>query len=366
MKHTYRTVGLLVLGAFVAGCTAPRTADRADQPAARPASEPAAQPARTAFRSTIARSALREQAITVLQTLSVSNDPQTRANALEALMPARTRLRGPVAAGLADENEGVRAVAAVIAGRAGIRDLAPQLRGLLSDPSPYVRVGSMYALRAMRQNIDLTPMSVLLLESPDPRLRAQTAFLLGELGDDSALPMLRQALHQRLNTATEEQRRLLELQIAEAMVKLGDDSGLEGIRAALYPAYPNELELATLAVQILGRLGDKSSIGSLINLSEYRQGGRKMPAEIRLAVAEAVGRMGRREGWFIAEEYIHDQDPLKRALAARVLGQTRRAVDLATLRTMMDDPSEAVRVAAAGAVLEATSPGGRLEAGIVP
>lgn len=363
------TTGLLLLslgGVWLAGCAGPAASTGAQHRPDRRAEQPVQQDEAASFRSTIARSSLRERAITELQTLSVSNDPQIRANSLEALLPARTRLRGPVASGLADENVGVRTVAAVIAGRSGIRDLAPQLRGLLNDRSPYVRAGVMYALRTMGQDVDLTPMGSMLLDSPDPRLRAHVAFLMGELGDKSALPMLRQALLARMSSATGEEQRVLSLQIAEAMVKLGDESGLEGVRAALYPSSPNELELAALAVQILGRVEDRGSIGALINLSEYQQGGRKMPAEIRLAVAEAVGRMGRREGWFIAEQYIHDGDPLTRALAARVLGQTRRPVDLATLQKMLDDPSEAVRVAAAGAVLEATDPGGRLEAGVSP
>lgn len=351
--HQIRVFGCLVVPFLVPGFTASGCA-ASDEPA-RPA---ATEPETERFRGTVERSALRERAIAILLELSVSSEPQLRANALEAMLPATARLRGPVAAGLADENEGVRTVAAIVAGRAGLKDLEAALTGLVSDHSPYVQAGAIYALRTLGHDTDPTPLGVLLLEHPDTRVRAHAAFLLGELGDASALPMLRQALHTKALSATPEEERVLGLQIAEAMVKLGDNTRIEGIRAALYPAHPDEFEVAVLAIQILGRLGDRGSIGQLINLSNYKQGNRKMPGEVRLAVADAVARMGRREGWFIAEEFLKDPDPFRRALAAHVLGQTRRDEDLATLERLMGDPSAVVRSAAAGGVLEAVSSSG--------
>lgn len=352
-----------VIASLVIGVAGP-TAAAARQP--DPASP--VEPVEDRFRSTVAQSALRERAISDLMRLAASPDPQIRANSIEGLAPAKARLPGPLAAALKDENEGVRAVAAVVAGRERVTEATPFVRGLVADPSAFVRASAIYAMRALGEPIDPTPLGGLLLEYPDSGVRAHAAFLLGELGDKSALPMLRQALHMETPSASPQEARLLTLQIAEAMVKLGDSSRLEGIRAALYPAQPDEFEIAALAVQILGRLGDRSSIGSLINLAEYRQGDRGMPPEMRLSVAEAVGRMGRREGWFIAEEYLRDEDPLRRSQAAHVLGQTRRPKDLATLEGLLDDPSPLVQSAAASAVLEATRPvsGREARAPLVP
>jgi HEAT repeat protein len=330
----------------------------ASDPAGPQAESPPTPTEAERFEKTVERSALRERAISMLLELSASIEPQVRANALEALSPARSRLPGPVAAGLIDENEGVRAVAALVAGKARLGGLEASLRPLLTDRSAFVKGSAIFALRSIGAEVDPTLLGSLLLEHPEPRVRAHAAFVLGELGEASALPMLRQALHAKVPMAAPEEERLLSLQIAEAMVKLGDRDRVEGIRAALYPAFPEELERATLAVQILGRLQDRSSVTQLINLAEYKQGNRGMPGEIRLAVADAVARMGRREGWFIAESYVNDADPLRRALAAQVLGQTRRPQDLATLDRLLGDANPAVRVAAAGAVLEATGPGG--------
>lgn len=307
---------------------------------------------------TIHRSTLREDAISTLTEQSASNNALVRANSLEALAPAGPRLRGPLAAGLVDPNEGVRAIAAVLVGRTGMDGLVPSVRPLVHDPSPLVRVSAMYALQANKALVDPTPMGVFLLESPQPGVRAHAAFLFGELGDPSAMPLLRQALHEKIPGATEQQERLVSLQIAEAMVKLGDRSRLEGIRAALYPSRPDEFEIAVLAVQILGRLEDRGSMAQLINLAEYTQGKRAVPAEIRLAVADSAARMGRKEGWFIGETYLSDPDPLRRSQAALVLGQTGRQDDLDRLGVMLDDPNPLVRTAAGGAILTIMSSDG--------
>lgn len=318
------------------------------------------------FRGTVAQSALREEAISKLLRLAAHTDPLIRSHAIEGLSPARARLEAPLAAALKDENPGVRAIAAVVAGRENVKGTAPFVRGLVSDPNPFVKASAIYAMRELGDDADATPLGSLLLEHADAGVRAHAAFLLGELGDKSAQPMLRQALHATPSSATPQQVKLLGLQIAEAMVKLGDSSQLEGIRAALYPSQPDEFEIATLAVQILGRLGDRNSIGALINLAEYQQAGRPMPAEFRLAIADAVARMGRREGWFIAEEFVADADPLRRALAAHVFGQTRRPQDLAWLDGLMDDSEAAVQVAAAAGVLEATRPANERSAVVIP
>lgn len=314
-------------------------------------------PADSAARTVIERSTLREQALSTLVEYSASNNALLRANALEALSPAGKRLQAPLAAGLVDPNEGVRAIAAVLVGREQVKPLAASVRPLLRDSSVRVRASAIYALRAIGADVDPTPLGTYLLESEEPGVRAHAAFLLGELGDKSAMPLLRQALHEKIPGASEQQERLVGLQIAEAMVKLGDKSRLEGLRAALYPARPDEFEIAVLATQILGRLGDRASIPQLINLSEYMQNGRTVPPELRLAVADAAARMGRREGWFIAETYIEDPDPLRRSQAALVLGQTGRDEDLETLAGLLDDPNPLVRAAASGSILEITTPG---------
>jgi HEAT repeat protein len=282
LKPISALAALTMLAGF-AGCQTTKFADPVTNPestdgAPIPEKWQDAAAAPDDAKTIIERSTLRERALATLTEYTASNNALLRANALEALSPAGKRLQAPLAAGLVDPNEGVRAIAALLVGREEVKPLAASVRPLLADESPRVRASAIYALRAVGADVDPTPLGAFLLESPDTGVRAHAAFLFGELGDKTAMPLLRQALHSSVPGATEQQERVLGLQIAEAMVKLGDKSRLEGLRAALYPARPEEFEIAVLATQILGRLGDRASIPQLINLSEYTQNGRTVPA----------------------------------------------------------------------------------------
>lgn len=297
-----------------------------------------------------------------LLVMASSDVPQVRANALEGLERSPTRAEPVVALALSDPNPGVRSVAATVAGRAGLTGLAPSLRGLLDDESGFVRASAIGALRAMGSEVDPTELSSMLLGSSDPRLRSHAAFVIGEMGDPSAVPMLKQAWTTPVRNASEVERRLVRLQIAEALVKLGENDSIDAIRAALYPARPEELEATALAVQIIGQVRDRGSIDQLIYLSA-EDDGRLMPAEVRLAVAGALARMGMTEGGFIADEYVDNPSEAVRAQVAIVYGRTGRDEHLPKLQALIQDPSELVRVAAAAGALDLLSGGATADAG---
>ncbi len=305
---------------------------------------------------------IRDEATNRLFALSTSPTPQIRANAIEGLQRVGPRAEPTVALALSDENPGVRSVAAMVAGRAGLTALIPTLREMARDESGFVRASSIAALNRLGQKADPTELSTMLLESPNPRLRAHAAFLIGEMGEQSALPMLRQAWVTPIRTASEIERRLVRLQVVEAMVKLGDQSSIDTLRAALYPSRPDELEATALAVQIIGEVRDRGSIDQLIYLADDSDD-RVMPAEVRLAVAGALAKMGLTQGGFIADEYAGSPIDVVRAQAAAVYGRTGRTEHLPSLGVMLDDPSELVQVAAAAAVVDLMSGGAQADAG---
>lgn len=304
---------------------------------------------------------LREEAIQRLMAMTNSQNPQVRANAIEGLERLGSRAEPAVALALQDENPGVRSVAAIVVGRAGLPDLGPTLRTMLDDESEFVRASAAASLFMLRQRVDPSELSAMLLEGRNPRIRAHAAFLIGEMGDQSAIPMLRQAWATPIRSASEIERRLVRLQIAEALIKLGDEASIDAVRAALYPARPEELEATALAVQIIGEVRDRGSIDQLIHLSDG-EGSRVMPAEVRLAVAGALAKMGLTQGGFIAAEYASNPSEAVRAQAAMVYGRTGRAEHLPRLRAMLDDPSELVRVAAAAGVVDLALGGAQADA----
>ncbi len=324
---------------MLAGCTAGagRQSAAPSQAEIRFASDPGA------------RESLRRRAIEVLTNAALGADPMLRANAIEGLHPEPVVLEPIVRAGLADANLGVRFVAAMTVGKLNMRRSAVFVEPLLNDPSPVVRAAAIYASRATGGNTDPNPLADL-LNGPNPAARAQAAFILGEIGDASAIGLLRSAARRSTPLASPIEDRLARLQIAEALVKLGDTGAIETVRAALFPSRPEDLEATALAVQIIGNVGDRRSIDQLIYLSA-REGADRLPAEVRLAAALALARLGNPRGSFIAEEHWTDPNPAIRAQAAFVLGETVGAGNLARLDKLLGDESGLVRVSAAAAVL---------------
>ncbi len=339
-------VSSMVGAGVLAGCSSNQTRS------ASPTTPTTNEPTTLAHRDPIARSQMREKALDRLTSAISSDYPQERANALEGLLYAPTRLAPIAALGLADENEGVRSVAAMVVGRAKIKNLASAVESLRYDESPYVVASSLYALDALGRKVDPTPLGALLFDPESTRVRAHAAYTLGEMGDAAAIPMLADAARRPTPGAGVVEQKLLELQIAEAMIKLGERNQLDSIRAALLPASPDDLEATALAVQIIGAVKDRKSMDRLIYLSAYRDSrGSPMPAEVMLAVAGALGEMGDGGGSFIADKYASSPNEVLRAQVAHVYGQIGRAENLGKLEKLASDESALVQVAASSSIL---------------
>jgi HEAT repeat protein len=299
--------------------------------------------------SNLELSELRELALARLARAGESPDAEERYNAIEATIPVPTRLETAVRRGLADRDDRVRIVAIMAAGRSGLCRVNDLIRPCLQDKSEMVQAAAIFALCRCGEAIDQQPLASL-LQHPRPLFRAHAAYILGELGNPSALALLRDAAHDPLARADPAQTRVYRLQLAEAMVKLGENNALHEIRAALYPSQPGELEAAAFAAQVLGQVKDRASAAQLRYLTEVvdPQAGR-MPAEIRLAAATALVRMG------YGDDYTSNPTASIRAQSAILLGETRRRSNLPALREIMKSDSDVlVQVSAAAGILRIT------------
>src|SRR5690606_19271735 len=136
------------------------------------------------------------------------------------------------------------------------------------------------------------------------------------------LAMLREAAKSAPARAPAAEVRLMNVQIAEAMAKPGDTAQLETIRAALYPSRPEELQATALAANVIGHLSDRAAIDELVYLTAaWDEQKNYMPAEVRLAAAGSLARLGLRKGSFLADEYSGHAMPALRAQAAHVYGE---------------------------------------------
>ncbi len=281
-----------------------------------------------------------------------------RANAIEGLSETPARLGPVLGVALRDSNEGVRAVAAAVAGRTGQREQLGAVRALHRDRSPFVQASALYASTQLGdREVDITPLGGLLTQSGSARVRAHAATMVGMIGDASAVPMLRSAAAAQMPRAGEGEVRLLRLSISEALVRLGEDEELHTLHAALFPSTPDELEAAAIAAQMLGEIGSRRSIPELTNLVVYEDTatGQRMPAEVRLAAAKSLGELGKTDGAFVGLEYVNDANPLIRAQAARALGVMRGGEVRPALERLLQDTDPLVRVSAAAGVLDHVS-----------
>lgn len=313
-----------------------------------------------AFSDPVARGELRERAISMLVNAAAGPSPEQRANAIEALGAVPTRLEAILRSALTDESPAVRTVAAAMIGRVRMTSSVSFVEPLTRDPFVMARASALYALKRCGQDTDLTPFTGF-LEDPSPKVRSHAAFLLGDLGDASAIGLLQEAARDPMPRVAQSDIKLMQLQIAEARVKLGDDTALPEIRAALFPARNEDLEATALAAQIVGQVQDRASINQLINLASMKDnGGKPMPPEVRLASAGALAHLGLPQGAFIAREYLANKNPALRSQAAYILGETGQAENLVPLDTLMKDENGLVRIAAAAAALrvsESSRPG---------
>lgn len=358
MRHGAGWIAVLAGAGLMGGCSpAPSAAEKAAATGGSggvASGEPRrGADARPAMDS-LSASELRERAIGVLVEAAGSADAEARAHAMEGMIPVPTRLEPFARRGLTDENVGVRTVACLAIAKSGIRGMNDALKPLLADRAASVRAAATLALHRAGVAVDPSILAAM-LRDPEPSVRAQAAFVLGEMGNTTALPMLRSAARDPMTRANPTRVRLLYLQLAEAMVKLGDENAIHELRAALYPARPEDLESTALAAQILGQVQDRGSASQLFYLAtrtDPRAGA--MPAEIRLAAAGSLARMGVADAAVVAEEFKANPSPALRAQAALVFGESGRRGMLEPLRVMLDDADPAVRRAAAAGVLKIT------------
>jgi len=177
-----------------------------------------------------------------------SNDPIVRAHALEAIKDSAggAEMAASVLTGLTDREPVVRFAATMAAGEMRLEKAKPQLTPLADDQDASVRIGARFALHRLGDTSlshDLEQTS----RSPVDRTRADTALVLGLLGEPSAARILEPMLMDRNPT--------VRLQAAEALWRLGSGAGLDTLLGATVSRFPDDQMVALLALAASVALG---------------------------------------------------------------------------------------------------------------
>ncbi len=302
---------------------------------------------------------MRADAVVFLQEMAADDYAGYRANAIEALSGEPVIGEDVARAGLVDENLGVRFSALMVIGMNQYHGSAALAHELLRDSDGSVRAAAVFALYENGINVNQSELGVL-VKSTDLRTRSNAAMIIGELGEDSAIQLLREAMVISNQRVTVQEQRLSDLQIAEAMVKLGDLAAISRIRAHLRGHDAADGEVTALAASMLGRLGAKQYIQDLRNLvaawKQYRQS-----AEVRLAAMASLAQMGDRIDPALPMEYFgseyKDTTPGEflsvRAQAMYVLGELSQKAALPYLSQQFYTSEEVpVRIQAAASILK--------------
>ena len=306
------------------------------------------------------RAELRPAAIDEVLRAVRDEDPQMRAHALEAIRPVAERAVPMTQLALEDENAAVRFTALWVIGQERFTDLAPAVRPLFKRDQPdVVKAAVIYAATntgTAREEL-ISMMSRYVLHE-DVRVRSTAAMLLGDMGEASAIPLLKQAARRPSdNRQPEILWDLMRVQAAEAMVKLGDGEAIKTIYGAAYSSDP---EVQILATQTIARLDD---LAFWANMSKFLDDD---PIELRVAAAEGLVRLSKlsggrdmellqdavREGAIpVLLEAARSDIATVRGQAALALGLSNTAEARAALAALLEDADASVRLAAAGGVL---------------
>jgi HEAT repeat protein len=308
---------------------------------------------------------LRDEAMAFLESMRRDEYALYRANAIEALQIDPEAGEKAAREGIEDTNLAVRFVSAYSIGKYRYQSSAPLVYALLRDESDSVRAAATLALKMNGQNVSLGPLSEMLKNS-NPTTAGNAALVLGEIGEASAIGLLRDALDYSPATATQQQHQLVRLQIAEAMSKLGDPTASARIRSQLYSRGPQDGELTAIAATMLGDLDATRTIPDLkVIVASWRQ--YRLSAEIRLAALKSLAQMGDPLPMELVLEYLEtpfqdenlDRNHAIRAQAVHVLGYYPVNESLPYLAAAFEgDPRPMVRLQAAAAIVRLVPEGG--------
>jgi HEAT repeat protein len=272
-------------------------------------------------------------------------DPRIRSNAIEAIATTRAiRLLPRIQRMLQDPAVPVRFLAALSIGDLEYSLAKDEVEKLLTDPDPNVRIAAAYALLKLGQP-EHFPTIRDAVASKDQTIRANAALLLGKSGRQDALRFLYWVLQQP------DSGDMVTLQTAESIARLGDRQIYPKLWTRLISAYADDRMIGVRAMAALGTEEAKNALITVLDDSVL---------EVRLAAAEQLGKLGDKTGEPEVQEVFEknllaQMDPLGaqrvKVLTALAIGEIGSAPLARHLPELLQDPSQAVRLAAAKAVL---------------
>ena len=309
--------------------------------------------------SSLEPQSLRTQALERLRHSVNSAEPLIKMRAIESCVD----LQLPNAAHICSEAISSSAPALQFVGPMGMieipsRAAEPTLKKLLSSSDASVRLAAIGALHRLGQTQHSGEL-ITALDNPSPRTRGNALMILGRVGDESAIPAIRQILE-------EDEVERVQWQAGEALVLLGDEKVLSQLQLW---EYSRNWQVRIFAVELMGQVRDKDLfVPDLLGALQDRN------QLVQLQAARSLGRLGQQDGFQPAMRYLYptagDQRDIAgqmglgsnspqlaqrigqiRSLAALALGEIGNWDAATALAKALDDTDPQVALAAASASL---------------
>ena len=252
-----------------------------------------------------------QYAVTSLASAAQDGDPIVRTNAIGALATLRNAEALPVLIrALDDPNASVRRQAARALGELNDAGAADELLRALKDPDPDVVAAAVNALVNLKDERTPTALVRLLCTDSDRLARAALQGLEKSGYGKSVAELLQQSRMPGTDPVTK--------MIAVAWLGLiGDTAALPDLITALgHRAVPVRIA----AARALGRLGDTSAVGYLVELAEGER-----DAQGLIAVINALGELGEPSTAWVLRRLADSEDVDVRIQAERALLRIGRA-----------------------------------------
>jgi HEAT repeat protein len=277
------------------------------------------------------------------------NDPDShiRTMAIEVVSATRwIRLMPKVQSLLSDRAVPVRFFAAVAIGDLRYDPAANAVSSLLNDADANVKTAAGYAMMKLG-HAEYFRLFRDAITSPDQTVRANAALLLGKSGNQEA----RKLLYWTLQRSDSDEKVIS--QALESIAMLGDERIYPKLWTRLISAYADD---RVAGIRAMGMLGTAQAKNALVTMLD------DPVLEVRLAAAETLGKLGDAVGEAEVQQVfdknslagmdVQSQERVK-LLVAAAIGEIGTPSLTGRLPTLLGDPSQAVRLTAAKAVLRA-------------
>jgi HEAT repeat protein len=283
----------------------------------------------------LANAALRSKARSLILAASSSQNPLVRAHAIEAYRQAAPDIgKDNILNAIADPSRLVRFSALVAAGELRITEAYGPALALVKSEDPTIALAATFCVHRLGDK-RFSHRFEKAASDPDRLVRANTALLLGMIGEPSAARVLEFQLKD-LDTA-------VRLQAAEGLWRMRNEAALEPLVSATISRYPDDQMIAALALAAPRDPRVAEHLRGLLTTSY---------PEVNLVAARALGMIGNDGGYGVAMQYDRGDDPRQRQLAAMAFGAIGRMDAQTRLGKMLEDGNEDVRLAAASAILQ--------------